>query len=294
MRAPIPVVLDTDAYNEIDDQFAIAWMLREPGLSPEAFYAAPFLNERSRSPSDGMEKSYEEIGHILRLAGREDRMEHVYRGSAAFLTAEDRPQPSPAAEDLIRRSHAYCRENPLMVAAIGALTNIASALLLDPTLADRIALVFLGGHSRDWGDAREFNLNQDVAAGRVVFSSGVPILQIPCFGVADALMTTKPELTAWLSCKNELCDYLTAHTIEAAESYAKGKAWSRVIWDIAAVACLLQDGEKLADIRTVPLRMPKYGGGFEEEELPRTQKIVRRVYRDAVFTRMFHALGGND
>ena len=60
------VVMDTDAYNEIDDQFAIAQMMLSPErLSVEAIYAAPFHNYRSKNPSDGMEQSYEEILRLL-------------------------------------------------------------------------------------------------------------------------------------------------------------------------------------------------------------------------------------
>ena len=56
------VVLDTDAYNEIDDQFAITYLLKSKDkLNTKAIYAAPFLNEKSVSPKDGMEKSYDEM-----------------------------------------------------------------------------------------------------------------------------------------------------------------------------------------------------------------------------------------
>ena len=41
----IDVVLDTDTYNEIDDQFALAYLIRsEEKLSLKAVYAAPFFN----------------------------------------------------------------------------------------------------------------------------------------------------------------------------------------------------------------------------------------------------------
>ena len=60
------MVLDTDTYNEIDDQFAVVYSLISPEkLDVEAIYAAPFFNTRSLSPKDGMEKSYEEISEIL-------------------------------------------------------------------------------------------------------------------------------------------------------------------------------------------------------------------------------------
>ena len=53
------MVLDTDAYNEIDDQFAIAYALSAGKLSVKALYAAPFLKQKSSGPAEGMQKSYQ-------------------------------------------------------------------------------------------------------------------------------------------------------------------------------------------------------------------------------------------
>ena len=70
-RGPIDVVLDTDAYNEIDDQFALAYLLRaEEKLHPQAIYAAPFSNTNAKDPKDGMEKSYVEIKKNTALGGK--------------------------------------------------------------------------------------------------------------------------------------------------------------------------------------------------------------------------------
>lgn len=81
----VDVVLDTDTYNEVDDQFAIAYMLNSPELNPVAIYAAPFFNDKSTGPEDGMEKSYDEIFHILKLAGRTDMNDKVYKGAREYL-----------------------------------------------------------------------------------------------------------------------------------------------------------------------------------------------------------------
>ena len=57
-KGPVDVVLDTDAFNEIDDQFAIAYLLRsEDKLDTKAIYAAPFLNSKVSSAAEGMEKN---------------------------------------------------------------------------------------------------------------------------------------------------------------------------------------------------------------------------------------------
>lgn len=89
----IRLVLDTDAFNEIDDQFAIAYALKSAdNMTVEALYAAPFFNELSSGPAEGMEKSYQEILNIRRILGREDIP--VYRGSTGYLPASDQPVES--------------------------------------------------------------------------------------------------------------------------------------------------------------------------------------------------------
>ena len=67
---PVDVALDTDTYNEIDDQFALSYLLlNKDRLTTTALYAAPFHNENSSGPEDGMLKSYDEIHKLLGLLG---------------------------------------------------------------------------------------------------------------------------------------------------------------------------------------------------------------------------------
>ena len=192
----VDVILDTDAYNEVDDQFAIALLLKCPERARIlGLCAAPFLNGRSTSAADGMEKSYHEIIKLLRLAGREDLIEHTYRGSPAYLLDEKTPVKSDSARLMAETAKQYSPEKPLYIVAIGAITNVASAFLLEPrAMAENTVVVWLGGHSKDWVNTKEFNMRQDVAAARVVFDSGVPLVLLPCAGVVSEFRTTKPEL----------------------------------------------------------------------------------------------------
>ena len=95
----VRMVLDTDTYNEVDDQFALVHALLSPDrLSVEAIYAAPYFNDRSTGPADGMEKSYEEIHRLLEKLNWPQR-DFVYRGSPAYLDASLQPVESAAARD---------------------------------------------------------------------------------------------------------------------------------------------------------------------------------------------------
>jgi len=282
------VVLDTDAYNEIDDQFAIAYLLRSTEkLNPLAFYAAPFFNEKSNGPKDGMEKSYDEIVKLLKLAGSDLP---VFKGSERYLPDENTPVSSPAVDDLVARAMNYTPERPLYVVAIGAITNVASALLTEPKIKDNIVVVWLGGHSFDYDKVYDFNMKQDVAAIRVVMKSGVRFAQVPGFTVSGRFTVSKPELEYWLLGKNDLADYLARNTIEEADSYAAGKPWTRIIWDVTAIAWMLNDGDRFLRWRTLPVRLPSYENTFEETPLKHTFGYAYWVDRDALMEDLINKL----
>ena len=287
-KGRVDVVLDTDAYNEIDDQFAISYLIKsKEKLNTKAIYAAPFFNANSENPKDGMEKSYNEIFKLLSLL---DEKYDVYKGSEKYLDNEKTPVISPAAEDLVQRAKKYSPQNPLYVVAIGAITNIASAILLNPDIIENIVVVWLGGHAHHYHNTKEFNMYQDVAAARVVMQSGVPFVQLPCMGVVDKFAVSKQELVFWLKGKNKLADYLASYTIEAAESYAKGRVWTRVIWDVTAVAWLLNESDRFMDSRIVPTPIPTYDNFYATDYNGYPMQYVYNINRDNLMNDLFEKL----
>lgn len=290
-NTPVDVVLDTDAYNEIDDQFAISYLLRSPEkLHTKAIYAAPFYNENSISPADGMEKSYAEIGKILGMLGTKT---DVLKGSRQYLPDENTFVDSPAARDLVDRAKQYSPAKPLYVVAIGAITNVASAFLICPEIAENVVVVWLGGHARHFRDTKEFNMWQDVAAARVVMGSGAPFVQLPCMGVVSEFRISEPELKAWFCGKGKLADYLADNTISAVRSYCSSAVWTRVIWDVTAVAWLLNDGDRFMDSRVVSTVLPTYDGTYEKKMIEKPMRYVYSIDRDALMRDLIEKLIGN-
>ena len=284
----VDVVLDTDAYNEIDDQFAIAYLLlNKDRLNTKALYAVPFHNGLSAGPEDGMEKSYNEILKLLKMMNEDVP---VFRGSRTYLKDEKTPVESPAARDLVERAKQYSPERPLYVVAIGAITNIASAILIDPSIIENIVVVWLGGNALHYHDTVEFNMKQDIAAARVVMGSGVPFVQLPCEGVVSEFRLSKPELEYWLKGKNALADYLATNTIDHAESYASGIPWTRVIWDVTAVAWLLNDDSQFMDWRIIPTRLPAYNGLYEADDNGAPMTYVYHIRRDWLMNNLIKKL----
>ena len=281
---PIDVILDTDTYNEIDYQYALSYLLKSGDkLTVKALCAAPFFNNNSTSPEDGMVRSYNEILHLLKLAGREDLNPIVYEGSRTYLPDEKTPVDSPAAHAIIELAKQYSPEKPLYVVAIGAITNVASALIMEPSIKENIVIVWLGGTALEWPHNAEFNLMQDVAAARIVFGCGAPLVQLPCAGVVSSFYTTGPELEYWLRGKNSLCDYLIDHTAEEANSYAAGKVWSRVIWDVTTIGWLLNDDNKFMECKILPAPIPQYDDHYSFDFTRHPYCYVWNIKRDALF-----------
>jgi len=281
----LDMVLDTDTYNEVDDQFAMAYALMSPErLNVQAIYAAPFHNGRSTGAGDGMRKSYAEIVRLLGKMGRSAEG-FVFEGSESFLTGPTTPVDSPAARDLIARAMARSSDNPLYVVAIGAITNVASAILLEPEIRSRIVVVWLGGHPTSYPSCKEFNLSQDILAARTVLDCGVPVHLVPCLGVASHLLATVPELREYLGGRNDLCDAL----IELFAAYETNHVgWAKEIWDLAPVAYLVNSNWVPSKLTHSPIITDESRWAHDEN-----RHLIREAYfchRTPVFRDLFSKL----
>ena len=286
-KGKVDMVLDTDTYNEVDDQFALSYALLSPEkLNVQAIYAAPFYNDRSGGPKDGMEKSY---GEILRLMDRLgiDPEGRVFRGSERYLPDGRTPVDSPAARDLVARAMARPEDDPLYVVAIGAITNVASAILMEPRITRRIVVVWLGGHPTTYPSALEFNLSQDVPAARTIFDCGAPVVLVPCLGVASHLLTSIPELEASIGGRNALCDML----LDIVRGYTDDPfAWGKEIWDVSTVAWLLNPDWLPSKLIHSPLLTDDSHWAHDEN-----RHLIRECtfcHRNPVFRDLFAKLAG--
>ena len=291
MLAPHPgilrAVLDTDTYNEIDDQFALVQMILSPErINLEAIYAAPFHNSRSRGPAEGMELSYQEI---LRLLDRLDMRPNglVFRGVTDYVGPQKQARAAPAVDDLIGRARGGSPENPLFVVAIAAISNIASALLKAPDIADRIVVVWLGGHALEWPHQREFNLRQDVGGVQVLFDSGVPLVNLPCMGVVSHLHSTIPEIERYVEPCGEIGKFLATRFKEYAKD-GETIGWSKEIWDMAPVGWLLNPDWAPSVLVPTPVMTDQVT--YSIDRARQAMRYVTYIRRDAILRDFFAKL----
>lgn len=280
------VILDTDTYNEVDDQYALAYTMLSPDkVNLLAITVAPFKNSRAKTPGEGMELSYKEAFRIRGLVDEKSKVP-IYRGSATYLPDKKTPVISEAAEQIVR----LVRESAetVYIVAIGAITNVASALLMAPDIAEKAVVIWLGGTALHWKHNHEFNLYQDVPAAQVVFENAAHFVQIPCAGVCTEFVTSIPELQYHIGGKNALCDYLLELTANYNKTHENTAVWSKVIWDVTAVAAIV--APETLDMVQMPRPIVTDNENYAFDMGNLHYVYVRRIRRDALYTDLFKKL----
>lgn len=273
----IRMVLDTDTYNEVDDQFAMIYaLLSDDVIKVEAIHAAPFFNAKSNGPEDGMERSYDEIVRLLKVLDI-NRENFVFKGSKRYMGSIKTPCENDAVENLIKLAMESPIDDPLYVAAIGAPTNVSSAIIKEPKIIERIKVVWLGGHGRLWPNQREFNCQQDIVASQILYDSKVRLVQIPCRPVASHLTVSVPELKACMG-ESKIAKALTQLVDEALDG---NPAYTRVIWDMSAIAYLVNP--KWVRIHTIHSPILNDNVCFSYDDNRHFIECAYFLNRDAIF-----------
>ena len=274
----VKVILDTDTYNEIDDQFALVQMLfSKERMDVLSINAAPFsMNNRSDDPQKGMELSYDEIFRLLDKINLK-KNNFVFKGSTKYVGFEKKPISSPAADNIIETALKCSANDPLYVIAIGAITNVASAILKEPEIINKIVVVWLGGNALYWPENNEFNLKQDIGGAQVLFDSGVSLVLVPCKGVTSHLISTVPEIEKYIEPHGEIGKFLAMRFKEYNNNH---KGWSKEIWDMAAISWVLNEEWAPTNVAPSPILLDDKSWAFDENRHP--IKIVYEIKRDLI------------
>lgn len=212
----------------------------------------------------------------------------VHRGADRFLPAADEPVNSAAASALIALAHQE-RVGPLYVVGIACATNLASALLLDPTIKDRICVVWTSAHPTFWPyPTASYNLSLDLHASRVLFDSGVPLVYLPGYYVGEELRTTRAEMELHVRGRGPVGDYLWQTWDDHWMTSSRQPGFSKVIWDLLNIAYLVEPSWLATELVPSPVL---------DEHLrwahPKGRHLIREavdVDRDAVFSDLYRLL----
>jgi inosine-uridine nucleoside N-ribohydrolase len=243
----VRVILNTDAKNEADDQYAIVQTLLTPMFDLRGIIPAHFGDRRGPG---SRQASQAEVLHLLRLMGLEGQIP-IAAGADKALSDERTPAPS-AGSALIIQEALKEDDRPLYIAFLGPLTDMASALLEEPAIAERnVRVVWIGG--QDWPvGGWEFNLSNDVHAANVVFRSSIEVWQIPST-IYKRMAVSYAELATKVYDKGPLGKYLVEQLVEWNKRYHReGPIEHRSLGDSPAVGVMMYPDCGWFDWRPAP------------------------------------------
>lgn len=247
------------------------------------------------SPEQGAELSYREILTVY------DKMDMspegmVFRGSPGYLPGFDAPLRTPAAERIIELALKPA-DGPLYIAAIGCLTNLASALLLEPAICRNIVVLWTSSYPSyaPHSNQPSLNLVQDVAASQLLFASGVAHVYLPGYHVGAQLRLSLPEVERFIKGRGAIGDYLhdlfTHNPIHTQRGMLDTERRTWVIWDMINIAWLLNPDW----VPTMLTQSPLLGDDFMWQRCAGAH-LMREAYevdRDAIFIDFYDKLAAH-
>ena len=197
----IRLIINTDAKNEADDQYAIVHALLTPRFKVKGIIGAHFGNLRTDS---SMEESYDEVNKILRIMNLQDEIP-TYKGAEREFLNEETPVFSEGAEFIINEA---MKDDPLplYVVFLGPITDMAAAYMKEPRIAEKLTTLWVGGGPWPEGGL-EFNLMNDINAANVIFRSDIPLWVIPQ-NVYGEIRVSIAELAVNVKPYGEIGEYL--------------------------------------------------------------------------------------
>lgn len=257
----IRVIADTDCSCECDDQFCIAHMLMTPRFDMRGIIAAHYAEP------DSEQKSYEEIRRVMNLMDVEDSGIKVLPGAKQAMVDIHTPVDSEGArfivEEAMKDDH-----RPLFICGQAACTNIASAYLMEPRIARKVVVIWIGGRPYPEGGF-EFNQNNDLNAARVLFQSDLELWQVP-FNVYTVMKVSFFEMLNHVYPCGKIGEYLVKHTMEVSGGISDNVIGSRGS-DMSKGAAITSFGGELwslGDSVCVGLMMNNTLGKFHMENAP--------------------------
>ena len=211
----------------------------------------------------GADASYVEIGRVL-SAYQKDCKVPYFRGSETTVTENGgAPVDSPAARNIIETAHRY--DEPVYVLGIGAGTNIASAIMMDPSIKEKIVVLWLCANELDKENIWEYNLDQDFEAGTYLINCGVPFIMCPAINVTGTLWTRISTIKEQIAGANPLCELLWQLINQVWYWVGRPEGYGRTLWDVASVAVFETPQFSHLKIVTSPIFKDDHTFGFDDK-----------------------------
>lgn len=297
----IPVIFDTDANNELDDQHAIAYLLFNGNT-----FDVKAITVNATNNGGNIDEQYKEAERIVKLSDLEGQVP-VYKGADGdFEQINDQLNSSSydgsEAVEFIINETKKADQQKLVLLAVGKLTNVALALEKDPTITDKMKVVWLGSNYPEPG---EYNQDNDTVSMNYVLNTDVEFEMVTVrYGKpsgTDAVRVTKEEVNRHMpgtgpqvdnavtgrhgESFNNFGDY-SVNLFEHIEYH--GDPPSRALYDMAAVA-ILKD-PSWAEKKEIPAPILINNEWVERPENPRKIIVWENFDREKIMEDFYDSM----
>lgn len=237
------ILISADAKNEADDDFAITHALLTPSFQVKGLLGSQFSRTAPLMGRDATETATESVQEMQRVLKFIKSDIPVITGAQISMQEQPEVGVSPAAQAIIDEANRKS-DIPLYVLVLGPMTDVALAYQADPTIADKMTVIWIGGMPYPKG-GWEYNLFNDPKAAQVVLNSSIPLWQIP-HNVYMTMRVSFAELQLKVRSQGELGEYLWdqmmefnhfANTHLNMTSWPKSEVW--VLGDNPSISLLL-------------------------------------------------------
>ena len=286
------VILSMDTANEVDDALAIVHALLTPQFDVKGIVVAHFrIKPEDASWRNPLEMSVAETKRVFEKAGFMDRVP-IVRGAAEPMIDDKTPQDSEGARFIISEA-LKDDKRPLFVCCGGPLTDVASAILLEPSITNRLTVTWSGGGAYPNGGG-EYNWSSDPHSVNTVFSSLAPVWQFPS-DVYSLVRVTSARLALNMRPCGEIGRYLfdtmmAYNEAKRNERWPRGEDWTD--GDAPFIGALLDQNRRtnLYDMRPAPFVNPKNGRYSEPPTPNRPIRVYTKIDGETIIEDFFAKL----
>lgn len=285
----IRVLIDNDFSGDPDDLYQLVHHLLSPNVDIRAVIGSHLREGDHFDPSSHSASNARAVAADVFARMGLDSTELLVAGAERGLEDQQTPIRSAAVDVIIAEALRNDTEQPLYYLAGGGLTDLASALLLEPKIAERMTLVWIGGSEHEGlayppPDAMpvEYNMLIDVPAAQFVFNdSQIPIWQVPRDAYRQ-LLISDAELRQRVASKGPLGRYIydeTKFVIDAVAGFQGGPPLTYALGDSPLVLLTVLQSPFEADPSSSKyVQMPTPLLGADGSYTPRPEARPMRVY----------------
>ena len=231
----IRIIICSDAKNEADDQYALVHAMLTNKFIIKGLVGGHFRDHWTNH------LSYAEMVKLAKLTNTYGEYPIVLGADQKLVNIKE--YEVSAGTRLIIEEALKEDSLPLYVLNIGALTDLAVALLEEPKITSKMTAIWVGGGRYPKG-SKECNLGNDLIAANYVFASELPLWQIPS-NVYKTTLVSLAQLKLRVAPMGKLGNYLYEQLITFMKTNAKEKSWINpecwVMGDSGAIGVLLEE-----------------------------------------------------